>query len=202
MKTLANTMKKFRNGLLALALFALALEAGLALPADPASWKTLAEGGAEVELMPDQAPPLPGGQNTNSLRLTVKQDGQRFGIVCADMGKMKLEPGQWYDLSFNARTDTQKTFALTVSLESPDGKKVFARTTLPEVGGSQWGHFSVALHVRQPASQCRMVIALADTGTLWLNDLSVVLRKTTAPNESSAISTPPSKLRQFNNPNQ
>jgi hypothetical protein len=179
MKTSANRMKKFRNSCLVFAIFALAAETGLALPNDPASWKTLAEGGAQVELVPDLAPPAPGGQDTNSLRLTVKQTGERFGIVCADMGEMKLEPSQWLDLSFNARTDTQKTFALTVSLESPDGKKVFARTTLPEVGGDQWAHFSVALNVRQPASKCRMVIALADTGTLWLNDISVVLRKTT-----------------------
>jgi hypothetical protein len=180
MKALANSMKKLRYTFLALAIFALAVETGLALPDNPASWKTLAEGGAEVELMLDSNPPLPGGQDTNSLRLTVKQTGRRSGIVCADMGEINLEPGQWDDLSFNARTDTQKTFALTVSLESPDGKKVFARTTLPEVGGTEWAHFSVALHVRQPASKCRMVIALADTGTLWLNDLSVVLRKATA----------------------
>lgn len=172
-------MKNFRNGYLALAIFVLMSETGLAQPNYPASWKTLAEGGAEVELLPDSSPPLPGGQDTNSLRLTVKQTGQRFGIVCTDMGEMNLEPGQWYDLSFNARTDTPKTFALTVSLESPDGKIVCARTTLPEVGGNEWGHFGVALHVRQPALKCRMVIALADTGTLWLNEISVVLRKTT-----------------------
>ena len=85
-------MKKFH--FLALAIFALAIEAGLAQPNDPASWKTLAEGGAEVELVPDPAPPLPAGQDTNSLRLTVRQTGGRSGIVCADMGKMKLEPGQ------------------------------------------------------------------------------------------------------------
>ncbi len=164
--------------LLGFIMFALAVETGLALPDNPASWKALAEGGAAVELVPDSQPPRPEGRDTNSLRLTVKQTGRRFGIVCPDMGKMKLEPGQCYDLSFNARTDTRKTFALTVSLESLDGKKVFARTTLPEVGGAEWAHFSVALQVRRPAAKCRMVIALADTGTLWLNDFSVVLRET------------------------
>lgn len=174
-------MKNFRNGFLALAIFVLASETGLAQPNNPASWRILAEGGAVMELAADTNAPASQGAGTNSLRLTVKQTGERFGIVCADMGKMKLESGQWYDLSFNARTETQKTFALTVSLESPNGKKVFARTTLPEVGGSQWSRFSVALHVRQPAAKCRMVIALADTGTLWLNDLSVVLRKTVEP---------------------
>ena len=177
--------------ILAFAISALAAERGLALPGNPAGWKTLAEGGAEVELVPDFAPPAPDGQNTNALRLTVKQTGRRSGIVCADTGKLKLEPGQWYDLSFNARTGTRKTFALTVSLESPNGKKVFARTTLPEVGGNRWARFSVALHVRQPASKCRMVIALAETGTLWLNDISLVLRKPPGPIESGAGLNPP-----------
>ena len=137
----------------------------------------MAEGGAEVELVPDLAPPAPGGPDTNSLWLTVKQTGGRCGIVCADMGEMNLEPGQWYDLSFKARTDTQKTFALTVSLESPEGEKVGARTTLPEVGGADWTHYFVALHIHQPVSKCRMVIALADTGSISLKDISVVLRK-------------------------
>ena len=155
--------------------FSASADDSMKLPPDnPASWKALAEGGAKVELVPDK-------QETNSLRLTFRQTGRRSGIVCADMGKMKLETGEWYDLSFNARTDTPKTFALTVSLESQNGKNVFARTTLPEVGGTNWMHCTVALHVRQPAPKCRMVIALADTGTLWLNDLSVVLRKTDAP---------------------
>jgi hypothetical protein len=177
MKTLEYRVKVVRAGLLALAMFALAATTGLAQPDDLSSWKTLAEGGAEVELMPEAVVPVLDGQGTNSVRITVKQMGQRFGIVCAGMGGTKLQTGEWYDLSFNARTDTRKTFALTVSLESQDGKKVSARTTLPEVGGTGWAHYTVALHVRQPVSKCRMVIALADTGTIWLNDISVVLRK-------------------------
>jgi hypothetical protein len=164
--------------LLVAAIFALAAGTGWAQPGNPASWKVLAEGGAAVELSPGPAQSPLGGQGAQTLRLAVEKTGQLSGIVCADMGKMKLKPGQWYDFSFNARTDTPKTFALTVSLESLDGKKVCARTTLPEVGGLAWRRFSVALHVRQPAAKCRMVIALADTGTIWLNDLSVVRRKT------------------------
>jgi hypothetical protein len=149
-----------------------------ATPDNPAAWKAMAEGGAVVELVPDPAPPLPDTQDTNSLRLIVRQAGLRFGMVCAGRVKTKLEAGQWYDLSFNARTDTRKTFALTVSLESPNGEKVAARTTLPEVGGTNRAHYTVALHIRQPVSKYRIVIALADTGTLWLDDISLVLRKT------------------------
>ncbi len=160
--------------------FTMGMAVAFAQPGDLSSWKVLAEGGAQIEIAQEAAaPPLLDGQGTNALRITVQQTGERFGIVCADMGKAKLRTGDWYDFAFDARTDTRKTFALTVSLESPDGKEVFARTTLPEVGGTRWAHYTVALHVRQPASKYRMVITLADTGTIWLDDLSVVLRKPT-----------------------
>jgi len=175
-------MKKFRIEILTFIAFALAATTGLAQPQNLSGWRAFAEGGAEVELASDPIPPVPDGQGTDSLRLTVKRTGKRFGIVCADMQKVKLRAGQWYDLSFNARTDTRKTFALTVSLENADGKKVAARTTLPEVGKTDWTHYTVALHIRQPVSKCQLVIALADTGSLWLNNVSVVLRKTNKTN--------------------
>jgi hypothetical protein len=180
MKSPASHRKTFLRSFLALIAFAFAVEAGLASPNDLSSWKALAEGGAEVEIVRDSSPPWVTGQNTNALRITVRQIGQRFGIVCTDTGKGKLKPGQWYDFSFAARTDTRKTFALTVSLESLDGKTVCARTTLPEVGHANWTPFSVALHVHQPTAKYRMVITLADTGNLWLNDISLTLRKTTS----------------------
>jgi len=175
-------MKKLHVGFLAFAFLALASATGLAQPGNLPSWKVIAEGGANVEIALAATPPLLNKQNTNALQITVKQNGTRSGIGCADMGIKKLETGQWYDLSFDARTDTPKTFALTASLESPDGKTVFARTTLPEVGGTNWAHYSVALHIRQPSAKCRMVITLADTGSIWLNGISFVLRKTTATN--------------------
>ncbi len=174
-------MKKLHIGFLTFAVMALAAATGQAQPGNLSSWKVLAEGGAQVEIAQIAAtPPALDDQNTNALQITVKQTGQRFGIVCADMGKMKLEPGQWYDVSFNARTDSRKTYALIFSLESQNGKTVGARTTLPEVGQANWTHYAVALHIRLPVSKCRMVIALADTGSISLNDISVVLRKTAA----------------------
>jgi hypothetical protein len=175
-------MGKFRMGFLAFAACALASSTGLAQPDNLSNWNTLAEGGAGVDIAQVAAtPPLLEGQGTNALQVTVKQSGERFGIVCAGMGKIKLQTDEWYDVSFNARTDARKTYALTISLESQDGKKVAARTTLPEVGKVDWARYSVALHVHQPVSKCRMVIEMDDTGSIALNDISVVLRKTDAP---------------------
>jgi hypothetical protein len=176
-------MKKFHIGFLAFAVFALTAATGRAQPNNLSSWKVLAEGGAEVEIAQIvAAPPVLDGQSTNALQLTVKHTGERFGIVCADMGIMKLQAGEWYDVSFNAQTDSGKTYALIFSLESPDGKTVGARTTLPEIGRSNWAHYDVALHIRLPVVKSQMVIALADTGSISLNNISVVLRKTAAKN--------------------
>lgn len=176
-------MNKLQIGFLAFVILAMTAATGLEQPGDLSSWKVLAEGGAEVEIAQVAAtPPALDDQNTNALEISVKQTGKRFGVVCADMGKMKLQPGKWYDVSFNARTDSRKTYALIFSLESLDGKTVGARTTLPEVGRANWMHYNVALHIRLPVSKCRMVIALADTGSISLNDISVVLRKTAAEN--------------------
>ena len=168
----------FSRGLFAAIVFAMATANGLGLPGNPSSWKALAEGGAEVAIGQVAAmPPVSDDQSTNVLQISVKQVGQRSGVVCADMGDTKLQAGEWYDVSFNARTDSRKTYALIFSLESPEGQKVGARTTLPEVGGANWTHYFVALHIQQPVSKCRMVIALADTGSISLKDISVVLRK-------------------------
>lgn len=176
-KTPNNVIRPAFRYLLASLALALAVTTGRAGPGDLSSWKPLAEGGADVEITRDGTVLAAGEANTNALHITVKQTGMRFGIVCPDMGPGKLKPDQWYDFTFSARTDTRKTFALTVSLESPDGGKICARTTLPEVGGTDWQNYSVALHVHKPASKYRMVIALADTGNLWLNNVSVTLRR-------------------------
>lgn len=171
-------MKQFCISCLAFVIYISATITGLAQPSNISSWKALAEGGAEVEIAQVAAtPPALDGQSTNALQITVKQTGQRFGVVCADMEDTKLQAGEWYDVSFNARTDSRKTYALIFSLESLDGEKVGARTTLPEVGRAEWTHYIVALHILKPVSKCQMVIALADTGSISLKDISVVLRK-------------------------
>lgn len=176
-------MKKFHVGFLVFAVFALSAAIGRAQPNNLSSWKVLAEGGAEVVIAQIVAtPPVLEGQSTNAVEISVKHTGERSGIVCTGMGKMKLQPGEWYDVSFNAQTDSGKTYALIFSLESPDGKIVAARTTLPEVGRSNWAHYNVALHIRLPILKSRMVIALADWGSISLNDISVVLRKAAAKN--------------------
>jgi hypothetical protein len=182
-KAAQNEKNTLVTRLVAVVLPAVVAATALALPNNLLSWKPLIGNGAEVETSLIPNTPTLDEQHTNALRIAVKRVGLRAGIVCTDMEKTKLPPGQWYDLAFSARTDTRKTFALTVSLESSDGKTVCARTTLPEVGGTNWAPYRVALNVHQPASRYRMVIGLADTGTIWLNGITLTLRPGTNQNQ-------------------
>lgn len=172
---MAKLFRGFGQGAAALLLFALAVEAGSGPAGDLSGWKPLAEGGAVVEIAQDTAAPL-DGPSANSLRLTVKSTGHRAGMVSGEIGGATVQAGQWYDLSFYASTEANQHFALTVSLESPDGKMIGARATLPEVGGP-WTEYHLALQARQAAPQCRMVITLAETGTIRLNVITLVPRK-------------------------
>ena len=127
-----------------------------------------------MEVAQDTATPL-DEQNTNSLRLTVKNPGRRAGIVSGQTEEVIAQAGQWYDLWFDASTEANRHFALTVSLESPDGKMVGARATIPEVGGP-WTKYHLALNARQGAAPCRMVITMAETGTIRLNVITLITR--------------------------
>lgn len=175
MNTSPKLLKGFIKGCSAFLLFALAAQPCSAQAGDWSGWKPVAQGGAVVEIAQDTAAPL-DDQNTNSLRLTVKNPGRRAGLVSGETDEVDLQAGQWYDLSFYASTAANQHFALTVSLESPDGTMVGARATLPEVGGP-WTKFHLALNARQAASHCRMVITMAETGTIRLNVIALVPRK-------------------------
>lgn len=143
---------------------------------DLSGWSLIAENGGQGEIACDSATP-PDGTNSHSLRLTVKSVGSRCGVVNSGSEGMKIEAGVWYDFNFHARTETNKHFGLVVSLESADGRKVCARATIPEVGG-EWKQYTLALHARQSDPKGRLVVAMFETGTIWLDAVSLTPRKT------------------------
>lgn len=143
---------------------------------DLSGWSLAAEGGGQGDVARDSATPS-GESNSHSLRLTVKRVGSRCGVVNNGSEGMKFEAGVWYDFNFHARTETNKHFGLVVSLESADGRKVCARATIPEVGG-EWKQYTLALHARQSDPKGRLVVAMFETGTIWLDAVSLTPRKT------------------------
>lgn len=115
-------------------------------------------------------------QNTNSLRVTVENPGRRAVLVSGQTEDVNLQAGQCYDFWFCASTEANRQFARPVSLESPDGKMVGARATLPEVS-SPWAKYHFALNAGQAASPCRMAMTMGGTGTIRLNRITLVAKK-------------------------
>ena len=151
-----------------------------ARPAAPAVWKLLAEGGTDADLSNDPAAAAPDNTHAHPLRLTIRLHDGVVGLIESIPGQTNIAAGQWYDLVFQAKTQNGKHFAFTVSLEG-DGGIVCARTTLPEVGGNEWRKYVVSLNTRLSAKRARVVITLAEAGTVWFDDLALVLRQEAKP---------------------
>ena len=132
-----------------------------------------AQGSLKLDLVTNST-----GGGSNALLLTVTKVGARCGLIFA--GSFEVQANQWYDLTFRARTekrDNDRGFGLTVSLEDRDGKKVCARTTIPEVGG-EWRDYSVALRARLKHSPAVLTITMSEPGAISFDDITLTQRQT------------------------
>lgn len=140
-------------------------------------WSVIAVGGA-LGQMDREVTVRRGETNSHSLRLTVLNPGLRCGVSHQGESGIRVKAGSWSDLAFQARTEKRENdrgYGLTVSLESPEGGKVFARTTIPEVGGD-WNQYAVALLARASDLKARLVITMSEPGTVWFDEVSLVER--------------------------
>jgi hypothetical protein len=142
-------------------------------------WALLEVGGGQGALKVEPLPVSTAG-GSNALQVVVTRIGERCGVAFSGQDRISVESGQWYDLTFRARTEKRENdrgYGLTVSLESSDGKRVCARTTLPEVGG-EWRDYTVALHTRLAQSDGVLIITLSEPGTIWFDDITLKQRQT------------------------
>lgn len=140
-------------------------------------WSLLSEGEAKGSIRRDRTSPR-DETTPHSLRLTVTRPDSRCGIAYDPGSGFDIKAGQWYDLSFFARTekrDIDRGYGLTVSLERQDGRIICARTTIPEVGGD-WTQYTLALDAYQSHSNARLVITMSEPGTIWLDNVALTAR--------------------------
>jgi hypothetical protein len=146
------------------------------------SWSAVAPGGVKGSARLVRDEPL-DSQSPDALRIEAAEYG--FGAANAAPGGLHVESGDWYDVSFAARMESQGSVGLLFSLETPDGKKYCARTTLPEIGrvgtpieGSQrWRKYTVSLHAYASDPNCRLVITPIEPATVVIDSIEMVRRK-------------------------
>jgi len=121
-------------------------------------------------------------RNPHSLKLTVTgmgnpEEGNLCGIVNSGFWGMNIVKGDWYDVSFHARAEENRSVGMVFSLET-EGGKVCAMATLPEIGRGGWREYKLSLHAYDSDPKCRLVITPVEPVTMWLDVVSLFPRKT------------------------
>jgi alpha-N-arabinofuranosidase len=96
------------------------------------------------------------------------------GVANGGFWGIPVKPGTTYRVSFFAKAASGFTGPVTVSLESADGKTVFASAKIPKITG-EWKKFETKLKTKRVAASKDNVFKLTTTtpGTLWLQNVSL-----------------------------
>ena len=136
--------------------------------AAPKFWSAV--GGAVISL--DTNAPLNAALNV-SLKLDASKSFPA-GIANGGYWGIPIRPWATYSVSFFARSAAGLTGPLTVSLESADGKTVFARAEISGLTGD-WKKYETTLTVKKvpPSKENVFKLTTAAPGTLWLQQVSL-----------------------------
>lgn len=141
-------------------------------PMRPAHWALVEEGGALGKMTLDRQQPI-NDALTVCLRLDVQHLGSRIGIADSGYWGIPVRSNTSYTATFYAKAS--RPGALTISIESNDGKMVYAKTQTDNIGRG-WQRYRLTLNTDgdvTPTADTRFVIAAADTGTYWFNLVSL-----------------------------
>ncbi len=158
---------------------------------DLPGWSLVKEAPPTAPLQRDDANPL-NLRNPHSLRVTATKlsDSGRIGVANSGFWGMNIQNGQSYDGSLYARIAAapsgRPNVPLALSLESADGKTVYAKTTLNDVGSSAtedslagtWHKFTFSMQATGSDPKARLVISVNRQTTLWLDCVSLMPRNT------------------------
>jgi len=141
-------------------------------PRTPSHWALLLEGGAKGAMTLDHKDPVNDALPI-CLRLEAQATGTRIAVADSGYWGIPVQPGTTYNASFYAKASNATP--LTITIESNDGKTVYARAQSPAIG-SNWQQYHLTLTTAptiQPTADARFVIATTDTGTYWFNLVSL-----------------------------
>jgi alpha-N-arabinofuranosidase len=142
---------------------------------DPVHWN-LIQSGSNASMALDPGQPL-----NDALKTSLKLDasgaalGNRVGIANDGWWGIPVKSDTTYRVSFYAKGDSPSSGPLTVSIESNDGTKTFAKVEIPQIT-SEWKQYTASLKTERDASVSsanRFVISTESQGTIWFNLVSL-----------------------------
>jgi alpha-N-arabinofuranosidase len=143
-------------------------------PRAPDHWSLLQEGDAKGKISLDNKEPI-NESLTVSLKLDIDNSGKRIGISNDGYWGIPVKPSAMYRGSFYAKTIPVQSKVLTITIESADGKTVYATTKIPGIN-NQWKQYNFILTTNsdiKPTADTRFVISSADAGSYWFNLVSL-----------------------------
>jgi alpha-N-arabinofuranosidase len=149
--------------------------AGSSIPG-AAHWFVLTSPGAEGTAAVDTSDPINTVALTTSLKLSITRvpQGGRVGVYNDGYWGIPVKPLWTYRCSFYAKASDGFSGPLTVSIESNDGKTVYASAAVAVVTGS-WKRYELTLKAGavEQTTDTRFVIAADSTGTVNINQVSL-----------------------------
>lgn len=143
----------------------------------PEHWALVTDGSGKGEMaIDDQKPASP--MNRRSLRLSIAPGGEgRVGVANAGFWGIAVAKDAVYDLAVTARAADGFAGPLIATLESPDGKQVYAEGKIEGLT-AEWKTFKPELTAKGADPKARLVLSAARPGTLWLDVVSLFPSKT------------------------
>lgn len=143
-------------------------------PKVPDHWSLVQEGDSKGSIALDSKQTV-NNALTVCLRLEIEKNGKRIGIANDGYWGIPVKPATTYRGSFYAKASAPQEKPLTVGIESPDGKIVYAAA---QVTGftDKWKQFTFTLTTAidvKPTADTRFVIATKGRGSFWFNLVSL-----------------------------
>ncbi|WP_150269603.1 alpha-L-arabinofuranosidase C-terminal domain-containing protein [Paenibacillus tepidiphilus] len=107
-----------------------------------------------------------------ALTVTAAAEGGRVAAVNNGYWGIALEKGAQYKLSFYARPEPGQAMPLNISLESPDGKEVYASQAVSSVKDG-WNRYTYTLESAGTAANARILFSASAEGTVYLDMVSL-----------------------------
>lgn len=142
------------------------------------AWSLEAGEKSDIKLQLTQDKPL-NEATPNSMQVDIQalDAGGKNNLINEGFWGIRANSGEFYNLSFYARTDDRYKGQLTVSLQSQDGK-VLAKQVFPNVKGAGWKKYTSTLKPVTTDLKAKLVFSFGSTGTVWLDFVSLFPQQT------------------------